>query len=329
MSYNYQNNGYTFNRASTPNPALRQNFQAPPNVQVRKQAPGIKIVKNKGSSQVVIETSGDKRNADHSYGPQIERPNTPNPVISYPRNYDRAQTPSQPQSTSISSMNSGSMPMNVSSLGPGAQISINQSAGNISIVKGPSSPQISISSQQAPQQLQRTNPPSKAQTTSQPNQVPFPNPQPDAFHRLSLLSFVSTFEDEKSFNETDLEVLGLDLKCQEPLLPMLHSVLSDAPLLDHSRHPMPECYSKIQSGKPIEKISLFSPQTLLFIFYTYPRDPLQVQAAAELIRRNWMFDEVEGWRDQDGNTWSVDQWRESEEIQGNELGDSMFLHRTE
>ena len=140
------------------------------------------------------------------------------------------------------------------------------------------------------------------------------------FERLSLLSFVSSFEDEKSFNETDLEVLGLDLKCQEPLLPMLHSVLSDAPLLDHSRHPMPECYSKIQAGNPAEKLSLFTPKTLLFIFYTYPRDPLQIQAAAELIKRQWVFDEEnEEWRDQDGNPWSVDQWRELDE---NQIDDS-------
>lgn len=135
-----------------------------------------------------------------------------------------------------------------------------------------------------------------------------PTPQPDIFHGLFLLSFVSAFKGEKSFNETDLEALGLDLKCQEPLLPMLHSVLSDSPLLDHSRHHMPECYSKIQFGNPSEKLSLFTPNTLLFIFYTYPHDPLQSQAAKELQRRQWQYDEEkEEWKDPDNNTWPADQ----------------------
>lgn len=163
--------------------------------------------------------------------------------------------------------------------------------------------------------------PSPLQPKPTPTPTPLPPPPPPppsvlpnaAPNRLSLHSFVSTFEEEKSFNETNLEVLGLDLKCHKPLLPMLHSVLSDAPLLDHSQHPMPECYSKIQCGEPSDKLSLFSSQTLLFIFYTYPCDPLQSQAASELQRRQWQFDEeLEEWKDQDGNTWSADKWREFE-----------------
>lgn len=300
MNYNYNNNMYqVYNRASTPNPGPRSNFQPPPNTGNRK--PPIKItINNPKSNQVIINTNNDKRNFDHN-GPQIELPNPSTPVISFPRkNPDRPITPNQPQ-ISITNTNSGNIQMGPSSLGK-----INPSSSNLTFSKpNPVAPPIT------------------------PSPAPFSSPQPEPFHRLSLLSFVSTFEDEKSFNETDLEVLGLDLKCQEPLLPMLHSVLSDAPLLDHSRHPMPECYSKIQCGKPSDKLSLFTPQTLLFIFYTYPRDPLQTQAATELQRRQWKYDQdTDKWNDQDGNPWSVDQW-EIEDNQTNELGDSMFLHRTE
>lgn len=99
---------------------------------------------------------------------------------------------------------------------------------------------------------------------------PRPNPQPEIdLIRLTILqSFISSFEEEKSSNETDIEVLGLDLKCQEPLLPILHSVLSDAPLHDNSRHPTPESYSKIQlrSKNPAEKLSLFSPKLFFSSF---------------------------------------------------------------
>lgn len=165
-------------------------------------------------------------------------------------------------------------------------------------------------------------PPSPNPQPDLPKLQPKINPQEKNLQRLSLLSFITSFEDEKSFNETDLEVLGLDLKCKEPLLPMLHSVLSDAPLLDHSKHPIPECYSKIQlgSGNPAERLSLFSPKTLLFIFYTYPHDPLQIQAASELNKRQWTFDEEnEEWIDKNGNHWSVDQWRELDQNQEYEL----------
>ena len=233
------------------------------------------------------------------------RPNTPNPVS---KNIFDPPKQSQPLPVSIAPASSGNISINTPSLNT-------QKSGNLTFTKGPSSTQIIISPP-----TQQTQP--FSQQTSQPSSQPQINPQKN-FERLSLLSFISSFEDEKSFNETDLEVLGLDLEYKKPILPMLHSVFSDAPLLDHSKHPMPECYSKIQSGNPAEKLSLFSSKTLLFIFYTYPHDPLQIQAAAELTKRQWSFDEEnEVWNDQDGNPWSVDQWRELDVNQENELDNS-------
>ena len=142
---------------------------------------------------------------------------------------------------------------------------------------------------------------------------PSPQQQPQ-MSRFSLLSFVSSFEEGKSFNETDLASLGLDLQCDKPLLPMLHSVLSDAPLLDKSCLPVPECYTKIETaGEPKEKIGLFTEQTLMFIFATQTRTPLQAQAAEELQKRGYVFDsDSETWRMPNGNEWSVDEWREIE-----------------
>ena len=147
-----------------------------------------------------------------------------------------------------------------------------------------------------------------------PPSHPPPAPQQPQMSRFSLLSFVSSFEEGKSFNETDLASLGLDLQCDKPLLPMLHSVLSEAPLLDKSCLPVPECYTKIENaGEPREKISLFTDQTLMFIFATQTRTPLQAQAAEELQKRGFVFDvENEKWRMPNGNEWSIDEWREIE-----------------
>lgn len=136
--------------------------------------------------------------------------------------------------------------------------------------------------------------------------------QIEQYNKVSLLSFVTQFEEDKSFNETDLGDLGLDLKCQEPLLPMLHSILSDAPLLDKSVLPMPDCYRKIPSlEKPQEKMNMFSKETLMFIFYSMPKTPLQAQAAEELVKHGYTFDEEAGvWKTSNGMIWSVEQWKE-------------------
>ena len=96
MTYNYNNNNnmyQPYNRASTPNPGPRQNFQAPLNITKKKSPFVIEISKNNGP-KVIIETNSDKRSTDHSV-PQVERPNTPNAIISF-KSHDRLQTPSQP-----------------------------------------------------------------------------------------------------------------------------------------------------------------------------------------------------------------------------------------
>lgn len=147
-----------------------------------------------------------------------------------------------------------------------------------------------------------------------PVTTPPPAPQQPQMSRFSLLSFVSSFEEGKSFNETDLASLGLDLQCDKPLLPMLHSVLSDVPLLDKSCLPVPECYTKIEAaGDPREQIGLFSEQTLMFIFATQTKTPLQAQAAEELQKRGFSYDaDSETWHMPNGNEWSVNEWREIE-----------------
>jgi hypothetical protein len=183
----------------------------------------------------------------------------------------------------------------------------------------PSTPQIQVA---VPMPLAHSKTPDAAPLLpQQPIIIKFPQresqPQPPAFQqneqfsRLSFLAFVSSFEESKSFNETDLGTLGLDLKYQEPLLPLLHSVLSDAPLLDHSVLVSPECYSKIPAiGSPQDKFTMFSDETLLYIFYTCVRDALQGLAADELVKRGWCYnDDTEEWRNGGGLVWNVEHWR--------------------
>jgi hypothetical protein len=152
-----------------------------------------------------------------------------------------------------------------------------------------------------------------------PQREPQPQPafqQNEQFSRLSFLAFVTSFEEAKSFNETDLSSLGLDLKYQEPLLPLLHSVLSDAPLLDHSVLVSPECYSKIPMlGNPQDKLTMFSDETLMYVFYTFAKDLLQGLAADELVKRGWVYiEDTEEWRNANGLVWNVEQWKALEAV---------------
>jgi hypothetical protein len=138
--------------------------------------------------------------------------------------------------------------------------------------------------------------------------------QPEQPSRLSLAQFVSQFEEGKSFNETDLGSLGLNLNYSGPFLPMLHSVLSSAPLLTVSCHPIPDYYLKCPSiGSMEDKQSLFTDQTLMFIFHTETGTPFQRMAAEELFRRGFQLDEYTGkWYTKNQNEWSIDEWRELE-----------------
>jgi hypothetical protein len=158
---------------------------------------------------------------------------------------------------------------------------------------------INIQQQRTPQQIQ--TPISSVQ-------------QSETASKLSLVAFVAAFEDGKSFNETDLATLGIDLNCQRPLLPMLHSVLSDAPLLTYSCHPLPDYYPRAcATGLAQDKMAIFSDQTLLFIFETDTKSLLQKAVADELARRGWVFEEeTERWISPSGNEWNVNEWKEIE-----------------
>jgi hypothetical protein len=139
-------------------------------------------------------------------------------------------------------------------------------------------------------------------------------PQSDLAVRLSLSTFVSQFEDGKSFNDTDIGTLGLDLHCDKPMFPALQSILSDAPLGERSCHPIPDCYRAVVAPvRAQEKTSLFTDQTLLFIFETEPRTAMQLLAADELQRRGFVYDDAtEKWRTPRSRVWDAAKWAEVE-----------------
>lgn len=52
---------------------------------------------------------------------------------------------------------------------------------------------------------------------------------------------------------------------------------------------LPECYFKHPPALKTSHLSKFSLETLFYIFYSMPRDTLQVFAAKELYARDWKY----------------------------------------
>ncbi|SPQ23566.1 24466f74-7af8-46c1-9a3b-ccd79284fbc6 [Thermothielavioides terrestris] len=88
----------------------------------------------------------------------------------------------------------------------------------------------------------------------------------------------------------DPSLLNVDMRSSDAISTKIYSVFDDAP----PRPPvpnfrLPDCY-QVKNVQPIEaKISSFNEETLMWIFYSCPRDIKQQMAAIELNNRNWRW----------------------------------------
>jgi CCR4-NOT transcription complex subunit 2 len=88
----------------------------------------------------------------------------------------------------------------------------------------------------------------------------------------------------------DITSLGLDLGSSEPLSQSIWSPWDDLPARpDVPQYTLPECY-QVHNVQVIEnKLSNFTDETLMFMFYNNPQDIQQIVAAQELANRNWRY----------------------------------------
>ncbi|OBT66226.1 hypothetical protein VE03_04383 [Pseudogymnoascus sp. 23342-1-I1] len=88
----------------------------------------------------------------------------------------------------------------------------------------------------------------------------------------------------------DIAALGFDLNTTERLSETIWSPWDDVPARpDIPQHTIPDCY-QVHNVQPIEnKLSNFSDETLMFMFYNNPQDIQQMIAAQELTNRNWRY----------------------------------------
>ncbi|KAL2267636.1 hypothetical protein VTJ83DRAFT_4913 [Remersonia thermophila] len=113
----------------------------------------------------------------------------------------------------------------------------------------------------------------------------------DKWGLKGLRTLMNNFPDYNALTcGLDPATLGIEMRSGDLLSTKVYSLFDDVP----PRSPipkfhLPECYS-VQNVQPIEaKISSFNEETLMWIFYSCPRDIKQQMAAIELNNRNWRW----------------------------------------
>lgn len=124
----------------------------------------------------------------------------------------------------------------------------------------------------------------------------------DRFGLLGLLSVIRMTDPDLNVLAlgTDLTTLGLNLNSPEALYPSFASPWTDGTSLTRRYEPeyyLPLCYYMQAPMQPPQlKLPLFSDDTLFYIFYSMPKDVLQLAAAYELYNRDWRYHkELQRW----------------------------------
>ncbi|KAF2069677.1 hypothetical protein CYY_009007 [Polysphondylium violaceum] len=86
----------------------------------------------------------------------------------------------------------------------------------------------------------------------------------------------------------DLTDLGLNLSTSE-LYNSFGTPWIDYPIARKPEYYIPLCYSTPGLDSPTFKMNLFTYETLFYIFYSMPKDVLQIHAALELYDREWRY----------------------------------------
>ncbi|WFD07646.1 transcriptional regulator [Malassezia vespertilionis] len=117
----------------------------------------------------------------------------------------------------------------------------------------------------------------------------------DRFGLVGLVSLIKTQDSDMSMMTmgSNLQSLGMNLDTASALSSTFVTPWSQdqslASLQVEPAYHLPSCYN-VQPPPPAQtKIASFSDETLLFIFYSTPRDVLQEVAAQELYARNWRY----------------------------------------
>lgn len=115
----------------------------------------------------------------------------------------------------------------------------------------------------------------------------------DRWGLLGLLAMIKGADLDTSLLSvgTDLGTMGLDMQNHGSLYSTFITPWADSSAA-HTVEPdfhLPTCYNVAPPPPGPGKASVFSDETLFFMFYSSPRDALQEVAAQELFNRNWRY----------------------------------------
>ena len=88
---------------------------------------------------------------------------------------------------------------------------------------------------------------------------------------------------------SDLSTTGLALGSAEPLLPSFASPWARDPTALEPTYSLPASYRQPQPALKTGHLNKFEVTTLMYIFYSMPKDLLQSYAAQELCQREWKY----------------------------------------
>lgn len=118
----------------------------------------------------------------------------------------------------------------------------------------------------------------------------------DSFGLLGLQPVVSQISDTPEAANMlqltrgfDLSTLNLQVVQSEPLYPSMHSLWNDAPFSVQPEFKIPPCYQVVSPKLNFQIFQKFQVETLFYVYYSMPRDVLQVAAGQELHNRDWRY----------------------------------------
>lgn len=117
------------------------------------------------------------------------------------------------------------------------------------------------------------------------------SPVEDDYGLLGLLKVLRSGDANRNMLSlgVDLTTLGLSLNTKSSLHPTFNLPWTDRPVAKESEYNLPDCYKTPHPPLRTGHFKKFTLETLVYIFYSMPRDILQAYAAQELYRRGWRF----------------------------------------
>lgn len=139
------------------------------------------------------------------------------------------------------------------------------------------------------------------------------HPLPESINYSKPIQFNSVFrpgDNPEMDEEFDVYNLGIDLQTTDPLLPDVYYVGSDAPMIFHGQYPGPSYPRNPDPTDAIDRIRVFSDETLIFMFFLHARDKIQRAAFLELKKRQYSFDtEKNTWYDKFGHIFDIESFK--------------------